>query len=83
MAAWAGSYFEEISMVLHPLSPADTIPFGDVTLAPFAMTRRTESELAQAMAEHLREARPGSGAEALGMLRRAFPDSALTTRVRL
>jgi hypothetical protein len=33
------------------------------------------------MAEHLREARPGSGSEALSVLRRAFPESPLTARV--
>ena len=36
-----------------------------MTLAPFAMTGRTEAELARAMAEHLQGARPASGAEAL------------------
>ena len=56
-------------------------PLGDMTLAPFAMTKRTESDLAQAMAEHVRSAHPGSGAEALSALRRAFPDSPLTLRV--
>ena len=68
-------------MVLHPLSPADALPFGDMPLAPFAMTKRTEADLASAMAEHLRETRPASGSEALGALRRAFPDSPLTARV--
>lgn len=68
-------------MVLHPLSPADALPFGDMPLAPFAMTKRTEAELARAMAEHLHGARPESGAEALSALRRAFPDSPLTARV--
>ena len=33
------------------------------------------------MANYLRAARPGSGAEALRTLRRAFPDSPLTLRV--
>ncbi|HMK81622.1 MAG TPA: hypothetical protein VK438_18355 [Xanthobacteraceae bacterium] len=61
-----------------PISPE---PLGDVTLAPFAMTKRTESELAEAMAEHLRATRPESGSEALRLLRRAFPDSPLTLRV--
>jgi len=61
-----------------PISPE---PLGDMTLAPFAMTKRSESDLADAMAEHLRGARPGSGAEALSVLRRAFPDSPLTLRV--
>ena len=61
-----------------PISPE---PLGDMTLAPFAMTKRSESDLADAMAEHLRGERPGSGAEALSVLRRAFPDSPLTLRV--
>ena len=30
-------------MALHPLSPADALPFGDMQLAPFAMTKRTEA----------------------------------------
>ena len=68
-------------MVLHPLSPAEALPFGDMSLAPFAMTKRTEADLASAMAEHLREARPASGSEALTALRRAFPGSPLTARV--
>jgi hypothetical protein len=66
----------------HASSPSiSPEPFGDVTLAPFAMTKRTESELAHAMAEHLRSTRPESGSEALRLLRRAFPDSPLTLRV--
>lgn len=69
-------------MELHQHSPAaEAPPFGDVTLAPFAMTKRSEADLAHAMAEHLRDARPGSGAEALSALRRAFPHSPLTLRV--
>jgi len=68
-------------MTLHPLSPADAPPFGDMPLAPFAMTKRTEADLAEAMAEHLRTAAPGSGSETLSALRRAFPESPLTLRV--
>ena len=68
-------------MTLHPLSPADSLPLGDMPLAPFAMTKRTEADLAQAMVEHLHETAPGSGSEALGALRRAFPDSPLSARV--
>jgi hypothetical protein len=45
------------------------------------MTKRSESELADAMAQHLRSARPESGSEALSLLRRAFPNSPLTLRV--
>jgi hypothetical protein len=62
-------------MTLHPLSPVAEVPFGDMPLAPFAMTKRTEADLAQAMAEHVREAAPSSGSEALSALRRAFPQS--------
>ena len=68
-------------MTLHPLSQPDAPPFGDMPLAPFAMTKRTEAELAQAMVEHLREAAPASDTEALGALRRAFPDIPLSARV--
>ncbi len=66
------------------LSSAQAIspePLGDMTLAPLVMTGRTEAELARSMAEHLRAARPGSGAEALRALRSAFPNSPLTLRV--
>ena len=61
-----------------PISPE---PLGDITLAPYAMTKRTEAELAEAMTEHLRAERPHSDSEALRLLRRAFPDSPLTLRV--
>ena len=64
--------------VAPPISPE---PLGDITLAPFAMTRRTEAELAQAMTRHLQAERPQSDSEALRLLRRAFPDSPLTQRV--
>jgi hypothetical protein len=70
-----------VPMTMHPLSPADIPPFGDMPLAPFAMTKRTEADLAQAMAEHLRTAAPASGSETLRALRRTFPESPLTTRV--
>jgi hypothetical protein len=68
-------------MTLHPLSLPEAPPLGDMPLAPFAMTKRTEADLAQAMAEHLRDTRPASGPEALSALRRAFPDSPLSARV--
>ena len=60
---------------------ADPDPFGDVTLAPAAVTGRSESELARSMADALLSAAPASGAEALDMLRRLFPASPLTVRV--
>ena len=81
MAVRAGAIIRELSVTLHPLSPADASPLGDMPLAPFAMTKRTEADLAQAMVEHLRDASPASGSEALGALRRAFPESPLSARV--
>jgi hypothetical protein len=82
MAVRAGASIRELSMTLHPLSPvAEPPPYGDVALAPFAMTKRTEADLAEAMADHLRTAAPASGSEALRALRRAFPESPLATRV--
>ena len=68
-------------MSFHPLSLAEQPPLGDMPLAPFAMTKRTEADLAQAMAAHLHDMAPTSGTEALGVLRRAFPDSPLSARV--
>jgi len=56
-------------------------PFGDVTLAPAAITGRSESELARSMADALLSAAPSTGTEALNILRRLFPDSPLTLRV--
>ena len=56
-------------------------PLGDITLAPFAMTKRSEAELADAMTQHLRAVRPTSDSEALRLLRRAFPGSPLALRV--
>ena len=55
--------------------------FGDVTLAPAAVTGRSESELAHSMAKVLLGAKPATGAEALNILRRLFPHSPLTVRV--
>ncbi len=55
--------------------------FGDVTLPPAAITGRSESELAHSMAEALIGATPSTGAEALSLLRRLFPESPLTARV--
>jgi hypothetical protein len=56
-------------------------PFGDVTLAPAALTGRSEAELARSMANALLSGSPATGTEALTMLRRLFPDSPLTLRV--
>jgi hypothetical protein len=56
-------------------------PFGEVTLAPAAITGRPEAELARSMADALINAQPSTGTEALSLLRRLFPDSPLTVRV--
>jgi hypothetical protein len=69
------------AFALKTLRISDPDPFGDVTLAPKAATGRSESELAQSMAKALLGAGPATGAEALNMLRRLFPDSPLTLRV--
>lgn len=60
---------------------AEPDPFGDVTLAPAAITGRSESELARSMADALLSAAPSTGTEALNILRRLFPNSPLTVRV--
>jgi hypothetical protein len=60
---------------------AEPDPFGDVTLAPAAVTGCSESELAHSMAKALLGAAPATGAEALNLLRRLFPYSPLTLRV--
>jgi hypothetical protein len=66
------------SLAFSPSPPlAPDLP-GEI---PVSDTPRGEAGLATAMAEYLRAARPGSGAEALRTLRRAFPDSPLTLRV--
>jgi hypothetical protein len=71
-----------ITMAVTVNSPAlSPEPLGDVTLAPFAMTRRSESDLAHAMVQHLSAAELSSGAEALRALRNAFPQSPLAARV--
>jgi hypothetical protein len=81
MAVRAGASIRESSVTLHPLCPAEAAPLGDMPLAPFAMTKRTEADLAQAMVEHLRDAAPATGSEVLTPLRQAFPDSPLSARV--
>jgi hypothetical protein len=45
------------------------------------MTGVPQAELARSMADYLLETSPDSGAEALSLLRRMFPDSPLTVRV--
>lgn len=78
MAVRAGASIREFSVTLHPLSPTDALPLGDMPLAPFAMTKRTEADLAEAMVEHLSDATPSSHSEALAARRRAFPESPLS-----
>ena len=56
-------------------------PFGEVTLAPAAMTGRSETQLARAMAQALLDTHPATASQALKHLRNLFPDSPLTVRV--
>ena len=63
-----------------PIVVRESIPSGDVPLAPQQMTGVSEAQLARAMAEHLLASPPDSSAQALAFLRRAFPGSPLTTR---
>ena len=65
----------------HTVRIHEPDPFGDVTLVPQAITGLPEAQLARSMAEALVHAAPGSGSEALGLLRRLFPNSPLTVRV--
>ena len=67
-----------MSLAFSPSPPLTPNLPGEM---PFSHTPHGEADLATAMAEHLRAARPGSGAEALRTLRRAFPDSPLMLRV--
>jgi hypothetical protein len=60
---------------------AEPDPYGEVTLAPAAMTGRSETQLARAMADALIEDRPASASHALQHLRDRFPDAPLTVRV--
>ncbi|MDF2999611.1 MAG: putative transferase [Xanthobacteraceae bacterium] len=46
-----------------------------------AYARREPASVAQLMSQHLDLARPGSDAEALRLLRQAFPGAPLTARV--
>jgi hypothetical protein len=64
----------------------DTVPWGDVPLAPRELTGMSQAELARAMAEELLDSTPGASApataaQALAALRRAFPHAPLTARV--
>jgi len=65
----------------HIVKIAEPDPLGDVTLVPAATSGRSEAEMARSMAAALLDAGPASGAEALSILRRIFPDSPLTVRV--
>ena len=65
----------------QPLRIHEPAPFGDMPLAPPELTGVSQAELARSMADYLMASGPGSDAEALGFLRRAFPHSPLTVRV--
>ena len=67
--------------VRSPFQVHDPIPLGDMPLAPPELTGRSQAELAQSMADYLVASTPGTSAQALSYLRRAFPHAPLTIRV--
>ena len=67
--------------VRSPIRVKDPVPFGDVVLAPAALTGVSEAQLARAMAEQLLATAPGGEAEALSELQHAFAHSPLTARL--
>lgn len=58
----------------------DAPPLGEVVLAPAALTGRSQAELARSMVNYLQEAAPNTGAEALSLLRRTFPNAPFPAR---
>lgn len=66
------------SVTVSTPSPAK-LREGDTTRIAYA--RRDPTSIAQLMSQHLDKARPGSDAEALRLLRLAFPGASLTARV--
>ena len=56
-------------------------PFGDMPLAPLALSGRSEAELARAMAEYSLAATSASTVTRLKALWPAFPHSLLTARL--
>lgn len=64
----------------HPL-PLRALPFSEGEPTALGIAGLDTARM-QAMREHLLRARPGSGNEALRVLRRAFPDAPLAERVR-
>ena len=63
------------------LEISDPNPFGEVTLVPAALSGRSESQVAHAMAEAVVERHPESASQALQQLRVMFPESSLMLRV--
>jgi hypothetical protein len=57
------------------------IPFGDVALAPAALSGRPEADLARAMAAALADIEAPTAAEVYKRLRAAFPAAPLSARV--
>jgi hypothetical protein len=64
-----------------PIQVYDPAPLGDMPLAPPELTGMSQAELARSMADYLVASEPGSDAQALSYLRRAFPHAPLTVRV--
>jgi hypothetical protein len=67
--------------MISPMIVQEAIPLGEVILAPFNLTGKTEAELAHSLAEHVAASGPETDAEALALMRREFPRVSLATRV--
>ena len=59
----------------------EPLPLGEVTLVPKAVSRRSEADMAHAMAAAVADAEFASAADVLRHLRQAFPQAPLGTRV--
>jgi hypothetical protein len=70
-----------LSLSRSTIRVTDPIPLGDVVLAPPEATGRSQADLARSMAEQLLSQGSESDAEALSVLRQAFPHAPLTARV--
>ena len=69
-------------MPAAPILTVSDVPLSsEAAPAPAKTTPTPETRLARSMTDYLHETAPDSGAEALALLRRVFPNSPLTLRV--
>jgi hypothetical protein len=65
-------------ITLHVRPP---VPFGDFTLVPIPLNRRSEADMARAMATALADGEAPTAAEAYKRVRQAFPFAPLSARL--